>query len=95
MAYLTFASEHPALYEAMFTLPTVLRFAEADTRLELKDAFGALASVVTPSSNDIEVATETFWAVLHGLAELERSGRIRHSARDERVALVVNGLLYC
>lgn len=94
MAYLTFASEHPALYEAMFTMPTGLRFAEADTKLELKDAFAALAAVVTQSSTEVEIATETFWAALHGLAELERSGRIRHSARDERVALVVNGLLH-
>jgi hypothetical protein len=52
-------------------------FAEADTRLELKDGFAALASVVAPARSDVEVATETFWAALHGLAELERSGRIR------------------
>jgi AcrR family transcriptional regulator len=94
-AYLTFARRHPALYEAMFTLPTGLRFAEAETRSELKDAFEALAAVVAPSSTDVEVATETFWAALHGLAQLERSGRIRHSARTERVALVVRGLLGC
>ena len=93
MIYLAFASEHPALYEAMFIMPTVLRFAEAGTRIELKDAFAALEAIVTPSSDDVEVATETFWAVLHGLAELERSGRIRHSARNDRVALVVNRLL--
>lgn len=93
MAYLAFASEHPALYEAMFTMPTGLRFAEADTKPELKDAFAALTAVLTPSNSDVEVAAETFWAALHGLAELERSGRIRHSARDERVALVVHGLL--
>ena len=92
-AYLAFARSHPALYEAMFTLPTGLRFAEAETRSELKDAFEALAAVVTPSSTDAEVATETFWAALHGLAELERSGRIRNSARIERVALVIRGLL--
>jgi AcrR family transcriptional regulator len=93
MAYLAFARRHPALYEAMFTLPTGLRFAEADTRWELKDAFAALAAVVSSSRSDVEVATETFWAALHGLAELERSGRIRRSARDQRVALVVRGLL--
>ncbi len=92
-AYLAFAREHSALYEAMFTMPTGLRFAEASTRSELKDGFAALAAVVTPSSSDVEVATETFWATLHGLAELERSGRIRRSARDDRVALVVRGLL--
>lgn len=93
MAYLAFASEHPALYEAMFTTPTRLRFAQADTKPELKDAFAALAAFVTPSGSDVEVTTETFWAALHGLAELERSGRIRHSARDERVTLVIDGLL--
>ena len=92
-AYLAFARGHPALYEAMFTLPTDLRFAEAETRLELKAAFNALAAVVTPANNDVAVATETFWATLHGLAELERSGRIRQSARRERVALVVSALL--
>ncbi len=95
MAYLDFARRHPALYEAMFTLPTSLRFAEAETKSELKDGFEALAAVVAPSSTDVAVATETFWAALHGLAELERSGRIRHSARIERVALVVRGLLGC
>jgi AcrR family transcriptional regulator len=92
-AYLDFAREQPALYEAMFTLPTGLRFAQADTRPELKEAFAALAAVVTSSSTDVEIATETFWAALHGLAELEQSGRIRRSTRDERVALVVRGLL--
>jgi len=92
-AYLGFARQHPALYEAMFTLPTSLRFAEADTRAELRDGFAALASVVAPSRCDVEVATETFWAALHGLVELERSGRIRKSARNERIALVVRALL--
>lgn len=95
MAYLAFAREHPALYEAMFTLPTGLRFAEAETKPELRNAFAALAAVVASSSADGDVATETFWATLHGLAELERSGRIRPSARSERVALVVRGLLEC
>ena len=92
-AYLGFTDEHPALYEAMFTMPTSLRFAEADTKSELRDAFAALAAVVGPSGSDNEVATETFWASLHGLAELERSGRIRPSARTQRVALIVDAFL--
>ena len=50
----------------MFTLPTGLRFAEAETKSELKDAFEALAAVVTPSSTGVAVATETFWAALMG-----------------------------
>jgi AcrR family transcriptional regulator len=93
MAYLDFSVGHPALYEAMFLLPTDLRFAEAETRPELRSAFEAVAAVVTPFCVDVEVATETFWAALHGLAALERSGRIRPSARGERVALVVRAIV--
>lgn len=88
-AYLDFALGHPALYEAMFVLPTDLRFAEADTRAELRAAFEAIAAAVAPFCANAEVAAEAFWAALHGLAELERSGRIRPGAREERVALVV------
>lgn len=92
-AYLAFAREHPAVYEAMFTLPTGLHFANADTKPEFSAAFAALAVVVAAPGND-EVATETVWAALHGLAELEHSGRIRSCARDERVSLVVDGFCH-
>jgi AcrR family transcriptional regulator len=92
MAYLAFARRHPALYEAMFILPTDLRFGEAETRPELRAGFDALAAVVAPFCADAEVVTETFWAALHGLAELERSGRIRPSARRERIDLVVQAI---
>ena len=92
-AYLAFALRNPALYEAMFTLPTDLRFAEAETRPELRAGFEALAAVVTPFCVDVEVATETFWAALHGLVELERSGRIRLGARSERIAFIVRAIV--
>ena len=91
-AYLAFARENPALYEAMFTMPTGLHFAEDDPKPELHDAFDALAAVVMPANGDVGTTTETFWAALHGLAELERSGRIRPSARAERVSLLVEAL---
>ena len=61
LAYLAFAKDHPALYEAMFTLPTSLRFAHAGARPEMKEAFAAIAAVVPPTSPDVELATETFW----------------------------------
>ncbi len=93
MAYLAFALSRPALYEAMFILPTDLRFAEAGTRPELRAAFEALAAVVTPFCVDVDDVTETFWAALHGLAELERSGRIRPSMRGERIVLVVRAIV--
>ena len=93
MAYLAFALSRPALYEAMFVLPTNLRFAEAGTRPELQAGFEALAAVVTPFCVDAALVTETFWAALHGLVELERSGRVRPKARDERIALVVRAIV--
>jgi AcrR family transcriptional regulator len=95
MAYLAFALRHPALYQAMFVLPTNLRFADARTRPELRAAFGALAAAVAPYCADVPLMTETFWATLHGLAELERSGRIRPSARSERIGSVVRAIVNC
>lgn len=93
-AYLDFAFRCPALYEAMFVLPTDLRFARANTPPELRAAFGALAAVVAPfcADTDTDTAAETLWAALHGLAELERAGRIRPAARGERILLVVQWL---
>lgn len=88
-AYLDFAFERPALYEAMFVLPTGLRFARADTPTELRETFAALSAVIAPFCQDTDTATETFWAALHGLAELERHGRIRPAFRTHRLALIV------
>lgn len=93
VAYLDFALRCPALYDAMFNLPTNLRFAEAETRSELRAAFEALAAVVGPFCTNVASATEVFWAALHGLAELERSNRVRSSARGERVSLVVRAII--
>lgn len=91
-AYVVFALSRPALYEAMFILPSQLRFAEAETRSELRAGFEAIAAVVSPFCVDVEIVTETFWAALHGLAELERSGRTRPGMRDKRIALVVQAI---
>ncbi|OAV57625.1 TetR family transcriptional regulator [Rhizobium sp. WYCCWR10014] len=93
MAYFAFALSRPALYEAMFILPTQLQFAEAETRSELRTGFDAIAAVVSPFCADVEIVTETFWAALHGLAELERSGRVRPGMRDKRIALVVQAIV--
>ncbi|MGR9224111.1 TetR/AcrR family transcriptional regulator [Rhizobium leguminosarum] len=93
MAYFAFALSRPALYQAMFILPTQLQFAEAETRSELRAGFDAIAAAVSPFCADVEIVTETFWAALHGLAELERSGRIRPGMRDKRIALVVQAIV--
>ncbi|TDK31254.1 TetR/AcrR family transcriptional regulator [Rhizobium deserti] len=89
-AYLEFAFERPAVYEAMFILPSGLRFAKSDTPHVLRETFGAMMAVVEPLCTDVEIATEAFWATLHGLAELERHGRIRSSHRKERMRHIVD-----
>ena len=88
-AYLDYAFARPAMYEAMFVLPTGLRFARSDTPAQLRDAFGAMATVIAPFFHDLDTAAETFWATLHGLAELERHGRIRPAFRAQRLTLVM------
>ncbi|MFJ6322483.1 MULTISPECIES: WHG domain-containing protein [unclassified Rhizobium] len=91
--YFAFALSRPALYDAMFILPTQLMFAEAETRAELRDGFEAITAVVSPFCRDVEIVTETFWAALHGLAELERSGRVRPGMHEKRIALVVQAII--
>jgi AcrR family transcriptional regulator len=89
-AYLDFADANPALYDAMFTRATTLRFAAADTPAQLSAAFGQLrdaVSAVAPGQ-DVDTLTEVFWAALHGLVTLARGGRLRtghDSARVERL----------
>jgi hypothetical protein len=51
-----------------------------------------LAAAVSPFCADAEIVTETFWAALHGLVALERSGRIRPGMRDQRIALVIKAI---
>lgn len=91
-AYLNFAYSRRALYEAMFVLPVELHFAQSDTRPELKAAFTALMDAVSLYKGVIQDVAETYWAALHGLAELERSGRIRADFREQRIKILVKAL---
>lgn len=92
-AYVAFAFRQPALYEAMFVLPTALRFTQSDAAAELHAAFEALAAAVAPYCADLDAGTETFWAALHGLVQLERVGRIRPAARVDRLKLLVSAFV--
>lgn len=91
-AYLDFALSRPALYEAMFVLPSELLFAQSDTKPQLKAAFSVLVETVSPFGGVPEDVAETYWAALHGLSELERSGRIRSESRDQRVNILVKAI---
>src|SRR6201993_2451715 len=78
-AYIDFARDNPDLYEAMLTRATTLRFAADDTPPQLSTAFAGLRAAVQAISDraDVDTTTEVVWAALHGLATLNRSGRLR------------------
>ena len=90
-AYRGFADENPALYDAMFTRGTRLRFAAEDTPAELRAAFAELREAVATvaGGQDLETLTEVLWAALHGLTTLGRSDRLRPGRDAERIGLVV------
>lgn len=90
-AYTDFAAKNPALYDAMFTRATTLRFAAADTPPELTAAFTELREAVAgvAGTRDVDTLAEVVWAALHGLITLHRGGRLRPGLQAERVDLLV------
>jgi AcrR family transcriptional regulator len=93
-AYLDFARDNPAVYDAMFTRATALRFAAHDTPAELAEAFEELRQVVdvVAHGRDVDALTELFWATLHGMVTLTRGGRLRPGYDSERLQLLVDQL---
>lgn len=91
-AYLEFARANPAVYDAMFTRATGLRFAADDTPPELEAAFAELRRAVgaVAGGRDADTLTEVFWASLHGLVTLTRGSRLRPDYDAERVRLLVD-----
>ena len=88
--YIDFARDNPALYDAMFTRATTLKFADADTPPQLSAAFAELRQAVVPiaGDRDVDTVTEVLWAALHGLTALARSGRLRGGLDIDRVDLL-------
>ncbi|MBL0888764.1 TetR/AcrR family transcriptional regulator [Myceligenerans indicum] len=94
-AYLDFAQRNPAVYDAMFQLDGGLAFAQPDTPEPLKDAFAALLEnlgEVAGADVDPGLFTEVFWAAVHGLATLTRTGRLPPEDAERRTELLVNRL---
>ena len=89
--YLDFARDNPAVYDAMFTGRTTLRFAEPDSPPELVAAFDGLRHAVSlvASEAEADTLTEVFWAALHGLTSLTRGGRLRPDYGRERVDALI------
>jgi AcrR family transcriptional regulator len=91
-AYVDFGRDNPAVYDAMFARVTSLRFAAKDTPPELSAAFAELrqAVVLVVDEQDADALTEVFWAALHGLVTLSRTGRLRPGYGSERLQLLVD-----
>ena len=58
-AYIDFARDNPAMYDAMFTRATTLNFAAADTPPQLSAAFAELREVITAIADDRDAETLT------------------------------------
>ncbi|MET7461985.1 TetR/AcrR family transcriptional regulator [Nonomuraea sp. NPDC005501] len=88
-AYLEFATEQPALYQAMFVLPTDVKFAHAETPPPLRAAFDEFVSCFRSDNPRRELFAEVTWSALHGMAALSDSGRIPPNFQTERLDFLV------
>jgi hypothetical protein len=93
-AYLDWAGENPAVYDAMFSLNTGLVFADAATPAPLNAGFDALLAVFAGIAGpaDPGVLTEVGWAALHGLVTLTRAGRMPAEHTGARLEVLVDRL---
>ena len=93
-AYVDFARDNPALYDAMFTRATTLHFAADDTPPELEAAFAELREVVAAlgGHDDADTLAEVLWSALHGMVSLNRTRRLRTGFDTERVDLLIDQL---
>jgi AcrR family transcriptional regulator len=91
-AFTRFATQNPALYDAMFTRATRLRFAAPDNPAPLAAAFAELRHAVADTvanGRDVDTLTEVLWAALHGLTTLSRTDRLRPGLHTDRIELLV------
>ncbi|TDC97234.1 TetR/AcrR family transcriptional regulator [Nonomuraea deserti] len=90
-AYLDFAIERPALYQAMFVMPTDVKIADAETP-QLRAAIDEIVSCFRPDNARRELFAEVIWSALHGIAVLADSGRIPPHRQEERLDFLVTQL---
>jgi AcrR family transcriptional regulator len=87
-AYLDFAATRPALYQAMFVMPTDVRFASEETPAPLRAGFDEFVSALPPGTEQPELTAEVTWSALHGMAVLAATRRIPPDGQGERVNLL-------
>lgn len=91
-AYLEFAAERPALYQAMFVMPTDVKFAHAETPPPLRAGFDEFVGCLRQDNARRELFAEVIWSALHGIATLSASGRIPLDIQEERLDLLITQL---
>ena len=92
--YLRFAQSRPAVYDAMFVMPTDIEFAMPETPAAPRAAFAELLAALAPlaGNRDLETFGEVAWSALHGPAALARGNRLRASHQQARLDLLVDQL---
>lgn len=90
-AYTAWATENPALYDAMFTRTTRLIFAGDETPSPMAAAYTELRDAVATIAHgrDVDTLAEVLWAALHGLVVLGRNGRLREDHVTERLDVLL------
>jgi len=88
-AYLDFGRLRPVIYEAMFVLPTIVKFASDDTPTALQTAFSELVAALGPRREMPEFLAELLWSALHGMVVLVQSERISARGADDRLNILV------
>ena len=88
-AYLDFARSRPVVYEAMFVLPTKIKFASEETPPALRAAFAALVTALGPDRQESEFLAEVLWSALHGMVVLAQSERIPAIGAEDRLNILV------
>jgi AcrR family transcriptional regulator len=91
-AYLDFASTRPAVYQAMFVLPTELKFASDETPASMRACFNEFVACFRADDERRELSAEVVWSAVHGMAVLSGSGRIPQALQEERVDFLVSRL---
>ncbi|QKG21221.1 Transcriptional regulator, TetR family [Actinomadura verrucosospora] len=90
-AYLDFARERPALYDAMFVRHVDVTLGTGERPEPLQEAFGEFVSALEPlaGERDVETLAEVTWGSLHGLATLVHGHRLRPGNADARLDVLL------
>ena len=88
-AYLDFARSRPVIYEAMFVLPTKIKFASEATPPALRAGFDELVAALGPDRQEPEFLAEVLWSALHGLVVLAQTERIPEAGAETRLNVLV------